>query len=962
MDDSLTRAHFRGTQSARTAWLNSSRHLRSNVLIFSIISRIQLCSVNASIYFKQRFYGHFNGMDHDIKHLLIPFQKKANHFFWNYTNYIEPVTVAETEESSPHARLLYVGRTHKRIQRKASEMPHRLDQIGGEHRADDDTAALKQDSRSRKSESGADTSYDNAPQYKIEVDDADHHTIVDMTLRTVRYVVVLVFGLGFAIAYAGFSFKGMVLRHNVYDEEGSSTNADRYVSQYSSITGPLMFAVSKILEFYCETLVFPTLQTYLHNCSFFPGDQPQRVESKAKKNALFWFFKIIYILINVGLASLYVSQLSAGIERNISTQDLYSTNTIANLESTVSVNEKEINVVDTILRSVVTGNAEPFELKTDCGTANQSGTRPKLAQVDTTTLSIGFPLNDWNYDILPVGLIANTSVNFTYGEYKKESSKYDKEFLASGLNVTRVFETMLQGTVLFERSITDMDFTQTYDCSYQIEKARRRRRRRLQEVEDDEGDNTDEDFGGDDGSTEGTIKDAKCWGFNSSAQLILDQLRFGNATYEVMVEKMIENFEISQPAVATDDVEMSFDTYSLADLISMETIAIDIPLDGDFAQFETELDPVSNVSVLYLDVEDCGRDKCVYKSSNTFSFYRHETSLTPYVTGCNTENLYVDEDLQNFFPAGCTSEENSLMTYGLGTYIKADAFRFDSAKGKSVLVNPRSYVALSFGRVSWKYKMLDKQYGADCTDDKCSGLSIPYNSGNNVLLVGEDFIPTDHVNNTFLRPLRLLTLNSIVVPQTASDGNMTEWIWSPINLANVGSGITARDGGSTSQCDSLADSYIDHIERNHLYLEKPLQSMYTSALYYLFQNGLASRFVEYKVEEKDATRLDLDGALEIKEIKFSIPLTSGIATFTGCLAMCLLAAAVILLPTDRVKLSPNTTPAAQYVQILTDDMYPDVIHKKRLRFDNGDVLLMNEYIVDNIVLHAKRDHSKKIYL
>uniref|UniRef100_K3X341 Uncharacterized protein n=1 Tax=Globisporangium ultimum (strain ATCC 200006 / CBS 805.95 / DAOM BR144) TaxID=431595 RepID=K3X341_GLOUD len=839
-------------------------------------------------------------------------------------------------------------------------MPHRSDQISQRH-ADDDTAVLQHDSRT--SESDVDTSYNDAiPQFKIEVDDADHHTIVDMTLRTVRYIVVLVFGLGFAIAYAGFSFKGMVLQNNVYDEEGSSTNADRYVSQYSSITGPLMFAVSKILEFYCETLVFPTLQTYLHNCSFFPGDQPQRVESKTKKNALFWFFKIIYILINVGLASLYVSQLSAGIERNISEADLFSPSTVANWESTVSINEKEINVMDTILRSVVTGNAEPFELKTDCGTANQSGTRPKLAQIDTTTLSIGFPLNDWNYNILPVGLVANTSVNFTYGEYKKESSKYDKEFLASGLNVTRVFETMLQGTVLFERSITDMDFTQTYDCLYHIEKARRRRRRRLQDVGDDEGGIVDEDLGDDGGSAEGTIVDGNCWGFDSSAQLILDQLSYKNATYKVMVEKMIENFKVSQPTVATDDVTMSFETYSLAGLIDMETITIDIPLDGEFAQFETEVDSVSNASVLYLDAEDCGRDKCVYKSSNTDSFYRHETSLTPYVTGCDTESLYADGDLQNFFPAECTPEDNSMMAYGLGTYIKADDFRFDSAKGKSVLVNPRSYVALSFGRVSWKYKMLDEQYGAECMDDKCSGLSIPYNEGNGVLLVGENFIPTDHLNNTFLRPLRLLTLNTIVVPQSESDGNVTEWIWNPINLANIGAGIFERDGGNTSQCDSLVDSYINHIEKNHLYLEKPLQSMYTSALYYLLQNGLASKFVEYKVEEKDATRLDLDGALEVKEIKFSIPLTSGIATFTGCLAMCLLAAAVIFLPTDRVKLSPNTTPAAQYVQILTDDMYPDIIHKKRLRFDNGDALLMNEYIVDSIVLHAKRDHSKKIYL
>lgn len=867
---------------------------------------------------------------------------------------------------------------------KPSEMQEqRLDQIGAasspRHEDGATAAALLRVGKKRQEPHSptSEASEVAASQWKIEVDDADHHTIVDMTLRTVRYIVVLVFGLGFAIAYAGFSFKGMVLKSKVYDVEGSSTNADEYVSQYSSITGPLMFAVSKVLEFYCETLVFPTLQTYLHNCSFFPGDQPQRVESKVKKNALFWIFKIIFILINVGLASLYVSQLAAGIDRNISTEDLVSESPIANAATSttaVGVTAKATNVMDTILRSVVTGNAEPFEVKTECGVASQGAARPKLTQVDTTSLSIGFPLNDWNYDLLPNGMSPTTSIEFTYGEYNKQKSKYNQQASMYGLNVTRAFETMLQGTVLFERSVTDMDFTYTFNCTLLFEEeSTARRRRRLQDsspIEDDEGEDIEADFLDDDWeSTEdgtGSTKAAKCWGFDSSAQLILDQISLGNATFETLVNVLIEVMNNSRPS-ATDDVKLSFETYSLTDLIKIETITMDIPLDGKYAQFETELDPVNNsVPIHSLDWDECGREKCVYKSSNSYSFFRHETALTPYVSGCDVSSLYFDTDLQNFFPDNCTSEENAMMLYGMGTYLKADAFRFDSAKNKSVLVAPRAFVSLSFGRLSWEYTELDKKFDADCTDAKCMGLLIPFNNGGSVLLAGKDFIPTDYLtNNTFLKPLRLLTLNSVVIPQSEASNatNLTEWTWNAINLANIGStGTTKRDGGSAPRCDSLVDSYIDHVERNHFYLEKPLQTMYTSALYYLLQNGVASDFVTYKVEGKNTTRLDLDGALEIKKISFSISTTSALATFAGCIAMCLLAAAVIVFPTDRVKLSPNTTPAAQYVQILTDDMYPDVIHKKRLRFDNGDALLMNEYIVDNIVLHAKRDHNKKIYL
>jgi len=104
---------------------------------------------------------------------------------------------------------------------------------------------------------------------------------------------------------------------------------------------------------------------------------------------------------------------------------------------------------------------------------------------------------------------------------------------------------------------------------------------------------------------------------------------------------------------------------------------------------------------------------------------------------------------------------------------------------------------------------------------------------------------------------------------------------------------------------------------------------------------------------------DLDG---VKDIEIAVPTLSASVTITGCVAMLVLMFCVVFLPTPRVKLAPNTTPAAQYVQILTDDLYPDIVHKKRLRFANGDCLLFNEYIVDSIVLHAERNHKKKIYL
>lgn len=785
-------------------------------------------------------------------------------------------------------------------------------------------------------------------RWKEENDDTDHHTIVDMSLRTVRYVVVLVIGLGFTIAYAVFSFKGMTLREKVYDVEGSSALADNLVSEYSSISGPLMFAISKILEFYYETLVFPTLQTYLHNCSFFPGDQPQRVESKTKKNALYWAFKVIFILINVGLASLYVSHRAADIEHNIEASDLvldaitFSTDSSVGTSVALPALGAPTRAMDTVLKTVVSSYVEPFEFNTECALAIQDKSHPTINQIESTSLSLGFPMNDWNVGLLPKGLTSpEYAIEFTYGEYTADKAKYDQLAATSNLNVTLAIETFVQGGQFFEQSVANADLQRWYTCTIEDFVGRRQRRRLAKSDE----------------------IDAKCFGVDSLFPNVAALLQPGNATFPKLVAEMVDLVTAAVPSAKTNknSVKLGFQKYKVTDQITLETITVDVPLEGDYALDTAEYDGTNkSVPVHFLDADECGLDRCVFKSSNSPSFVRPEVSLAPFVTGCGPE-AYLDDELYAFEPECTEKAEDAVMLYGVGSYITADSLELDSTKMKRKLVKPQAFIAASFGKLSWQYTELDAQFHATCLGEECMGISMPLNDGGSELLAGKEFIADNHLNSSVLRPLRLLSVNPVIVP-LIRDNNETEFTWNLINTENVGY-VAPGVFGDTSRCDSLVDSYIRHIMRNHFYVEKPLQTMYTSALMYLLQNGVATELVLIDVKDANsAKRLDLEGALEIKEIAFSVPLSSALATFIGCFGMCLLALAVIFFPTSRVKQSPNTTAAAQYIQILTDDMYPDLIHKKRLRFDNGDALLMNEYVVDNIVLHAKRDESKKIYL
>ncbi|DBA01223.1 TPA: hypothetical protein N0F65_010815 [Lagenidium giganteum] len=842
----------------------------------------------------------------------------------------------------------------------------------------------------------------------------DHHTIVSLTLWSGRYTALVLLGLSVAIAYGAFSLEGVVLESNILDEVGSSKNADDRVESFNAVTGALTFTFTKIFEFYAETFVFPSMLTYLLNCSLFPGDQPQRVRSHVKEGVLFWSFKALLILFNIGTASLYVGQRRGQVEHNVVAQDLYLSNSSLATPirpSNTSANSM-VDLQNTILRAAVREYTAPFELLDRCqGNGEDTMYRSEWNDVDSTSVTYGFPLNEWNSWLLPRGVKAATNITLRVGDFHSKKGKFNKAADELSLNIKLAYDLFLQGKLQFERAVSDMDLSLAYPCgevdgrwgttggsiavlrpnatttpapvrsaAASNTSERKLQMRRTQsstagaeadtlapETSTSSSSSTSGDVTflyGDDKYNEELFPDGKrkCRGARTSLHLLENVTSPSMQTLEHLVETITTGINFTTPT-NVDDITIGFHRFEVSQHIGIATMTIDFPLIGDYRPYGDGL------STRDFFPYECGAESCVFTSTNVKSFFRRELLLTRFMTDCNVKDLKYSPDYSNYLPTGCKPQDNATFLYGLGTYVRGDSLEIGSANLAS-LKNPQTYVSLSFGRLVWTPTDLDKTFDVQCGGSGCRGLDVPLQDGatRKVLLVGDKSLPTEHATSNATTPLRLLALNTAQVPLKSNQSVIAMQQWNYINTANIPAVdlVSRRDEATwtTDTCNPLVDSYVAHLEANRFIMEKPLQPMLTASLFYLLQNGIVLDIdtTSPASQKGGKPRLQIAGAQEEKVISFSIPSLSAGVTLSGCGLMCLLAAAVIAFPLARVKLAPHTTPAAEYVRILTDDLYPDTVHHKRLRFDNGDALPMNDYVVDGIILRAERDHSKRIFL
>ncbi|KUF98828.1 Amino Acid-Polyamine-Organocation (APC) Family [Phytophthora nicotianae] len=304
-----------------------------------------------------------------------------------------------------------------------------------------------------------------------------------------------------------------------------------------------------------------------------------------------------------------------------------------------------------------------------------------------------------------------------------------------------------------------------------------------------------------------------------------------------------------------------------------------------------------------------------------------------------------------------------------GTYISGDAFNEQDAL--PFMINPRRHLMFSFAKLDWQLEDVSKMFNAGCeVPGGCDGLVHKLQNGTSpsaksvsVLVVGNSTIPSERMDARFINPVQLVTLNAqpLLYPKTKE-----RHLWEYVQMDRFDEVTWADANLGELNCSVLVDSFITQVENNHYYLDDPRQVMYTSALYYLFQNA-ATKTVTLGDKPDGASSLyigstRLNGDTERKKIKYSIPLSSAIATFIGIAIVIGFSFIVVITPIDRVMTSRETNFAARYTDLLTKEDYPSEVHNCNLRVPGGELLPMEDCTVERITLHSLADESEKVFL
>jgi hypothetical protein len=935
------------------------------------------------------------------------------------------------------------------------------------------TDAVLQDGRAPYQDEGA------ILKLPAEADEGSRYSVVPkLDLSRSRYITSVVLSLAVLMTLLWVFVGGVVIETAVLDEMGSTTKANEKVAKYQVAKAFIGAAVGLIIESYFAVFANVTT-TFLKNVPWYPGDEPRAHASSGFKRFFFRVFSPFVVgMLNVSIAGMFVSHQTTGVVRVFAHDDLATTKAfaMATLNATTAANLTSLgnkrSVLDTILRGAVRHQVVPFEMLTDSPCVLGNGTTgdysgavlPSVKEVRSTAVVYGFPLQDWNLDAMPFGLVPDHTVEFKLSEVNGTQSELTRKFeafqTASKMSWTTAYEMLLQGKLLFERSISDSNVSAEYPC-IQVEdpdkyyrimetvllgatkkanvttnsstpapttKKPMARNRSLQvSATGNAGANeslsdllaTEFDL-----FTDGPFKgERKCYGAVSSLGQFTNMTDPSMHTVDAFLNTTIESFFDTVPQVEPQSMTLTVSAYTISPQIKLTTMALDMPYfesteyrktadmcDGDTLRPETlkllkeslgsepTKEAITEATRLLCDQrsypyltprEACGHSSCVFLDKSGTIPFKKQLQLIPYLTNCSTTDRQYDADFLNFFPSGCKPQSDAVFLYGLGSYMTGKSFESGDKDSIPFIDNPRRHVVLSFARLEWQTDDLSAKFQAECRANagNCKGLLFNLENvtlpalnltGRNekhvrMLVLGNDQLPAERMDKDFRNPVQLVSLNTRPF-YYAKEKAYYEWEYidkSRFEVATKNNATDGKKGGlSGDACSPLVDSYITQVEQNHFYIDDPLQPLYTSALYYLFQDAAVKSVKVTKdvTTGMDALELSVVGTTQLKGdlvkhvIKYSIPLASMLSTFGGIFLVLFIAMLVLVRPTERLKMSEKTNVAVRYAELLQNDLYPGKVFERTLLLPSGDRVQMDEYVVESATVHFTRDEDKKVFL
>jgi hypothetical protein len=847
------------------------------------------------------------------------------------------------------------------------------------------------------SPSSTDDTLKKDPRPTVVVDGEDiatmngEHVEPAVKLLAVPFAAIVLLSTGLLVGFIAIFLSDVPMGSTISDPIGSSKNAAAKVDTYQLLNGYVSAAAGELLNF-AFFVFLAVMATYMGNLPWHPGQNQRQGRSKTKNVVLWWFPALVMYVVNVGISSMNIKHTIVGVQ-HVFVEDDLTTSVLAPSETDASY-----NVQNTILRSAVGADVSSFTVLTDswCLLPNSSSvdahslavkvyetsSMPTFKSIDSTSVSYGFALNSWNYDALPEGADRTHWVNLTAG--RLDADAFAAFQADTGFDFLTGYEMFLQGKTLFERAVSEANASSAYPCSWVDGK-----------YEDDATDQSTFSMFPDTGNYANM---RRCNGAVSSLPMLAAMSDASTHNLNTFVETVLEgmNTTLNQTTqLSLDETSFLFETYTISSQLNLTMLTLDIPLDPSVQYRDLSADCTSNgtaspdvfntstftadqiarLSEAYCNTTyyvysrpsaTCGSSSCVFRDESGLVPFKRQILLLPYQKNCSVEDMTYGSNYLNFLPSGCEPEEDSAFLYGAGTYVSGDAF--DEVNHLPFMVSPRRHLVFSFAKLDWQLEDVSKMFNAGCqVPGGCGGLVHRLQNASadtaSVLVVGNSTIPSERMNASFVNPVQLVTLNA--QPLVYPDTNERQ-MWEYVQTGRFLSVTWADEHLGALNCSVLIDSFIDQVESNHYYLDDPRQAMYTSALYYLFQDA-ATKTVTLGDASDGASSLyigstRLKGDMERKKIKFSVSLSSAIATFIGIAIVVGLSVVIVVTPIDRVKTSRETSFAARYATLLTDEEYPSEVHDCNLKLPGGELLPMEDCTVKSITLHSLADASEKVFL
>lgn len=472
--------------------------------------------------------------------------------------------------------------------------------------------------------------------------------------------------------------------------------------------------------------------------------------------------------------------------------------------------------------------------------------------------------------------------------------------------------------------------------------------------------------------------------------------------------------------ISQTESNLTFSHINISDGISFDAVTLEIPLKNNFysrkliqaagasdLSVDTSATASNSSNTIFYDLDltmDCGSNSglCVMPNVQEYDVTGNEYQPEPQIKAIavclndnGTEEFHIDYQYystsdgtikSNVYWACPNQAQNSMWIVSLAVKIVGDAL-FDSAapddstttleSHRATIKNPRKVYALTVGRLNWETLDLAKEYSAECSkgEDKCIGLRFILESGSDRfaaeqhLILSYDKSPTDQLGRyaynttentssttTISRWTPLVTLSTLPSVQNNHRIMKSDLLMSYNFRSFKWSKATRR----ATECSAAAESYLSFVVRNHFYMESGLQPAYTSAMYFLFKNGVVK---DVLVLDDDTTTLAFDGNMVSMTFVVRIPSTSVLISLVGVFTLFIVSFVILVRASThdytRYGLYNKTTkslPAEMVAQMMFDnEKYPPAFIECRLKTAEESHSIEKFKIDAFIVRHVEQD-------